>query len=179
MPDPALPSVDWLVEHFGLVPLEVEGGRFAQTWSSQRHWPGNDRPAGSAIVFLLTTEADDFSALHRLPADEVWHRYLGDPATLVLLHPDGSSEQVVLGGDLAAGERVQVVAPAGSWMGCFVAEGGAAGWSLLGCSMAPGFTNEDYEGGDAAALRSAYPTLAPLIDRLTRPGEPLRMPAGF
>ncbi len=169
------PTAAWLIERFGLVPLEAEGGRFRQLWRSQRHWPGNDKPAGTAIVFLLTTAPGDFSTLHRLPTDEVWHRYLGDPSVLLLLHPDGRSETVVLGEDLAAGQQVFAIVPAGTWMGCFVPAGGHDGWALLGCTLAPGFTVEDYEGGDRDDLVARHPDRAELIDALSRPGEPTRM----
>ncbi len=175
MPPESAPPLAWLLQHYDFTPLAVEGGHFVQTWVSHRHWPGNDKPAGTAILFLLTDGPGDFSALHRLASDELWHRYVGDPATLVLLHADGHVEQVVLGPDLQAGQRVQVVVPAGTWMGCFVATGGPAGYALLGCSMAPGFTVEDYEGGEREALLAAYPHAAELIERLTRPGEPLHM----
>lgn len=172
---PGRPTVDWLIERFGLTPLETEGGRFRQVWRSHRHWPGNDKPAGTAIVFLLTSDPGDFSALHRLPTDEVWHRYLGDPAVLLLLHPDGNSETVVLGEDLAAGQQVFAVVPAGTWMGCSVPAGGPDGWALLGCTLAPGFTVEDYEGGDRDDLVAHHPDRAEHIEALTRPGEPTRM----
>lgn len=175
MAEPEPPSAEWLVEHFGMVDLDVEGGRFHQSWRSQRHWPGNDRPAGTAILFLVTTEPGDFSALHRLATDEVWHRYLGDPATLLLLYPDGSGEEVVLGPDLAGGQQVQLVVPAGTFMGCSVAAGGPAGYALLGCSMAPGFSPEDYEGGERAALIASHPAFADRIEALTRPERPTRM----
>ncbi|MGD9750272.1 MAG: cupin domain-containing protein [Acidimicrobiia bacterium] len=175
MPPENAPPLAWLLEHFAFEPLAVEGGRFVQSWVSNRHWPGNDKPAGTAILFLLTDEPGDFSALHRLAADELWHRYLGDPAVLVLLHPDGSWEQVVLGPDLLAGQQVQVVVPAGTWVGCFVPPGGPSGYVLLGCSMAPGFTIEDYEGGERQALLARYPAAAELVVQLTRPDEPLRM----
>lgn len=177
MPTSEPPSIDWLIEHFPLVPLEVEGGRFHLSWRSHRHWPGNDKPAGTAIVFLLTTEADQFSAFHRLPSDEVWHRYLGDPAVLVLLHADGHTEEIILGADLPGGEQVQVVVPAGTWMACYVPAGGSVGYALLGCSTAPGFTNDDYEGASRAELCAAYPGATRIIEQLTRPDRPLRMPA--
>jgi len=169
------PSAAWVAEHFGLEPLGVEGGRFREVWHSHRHWPGNDKPAGTAIMFLLTTEPDDFSAMHRLPTDELWHSYLGDPAELLLLHPDGRSERIVLGDDLAAGQRVMTVVPAGTWMGCRVASGSTDGYALLGCTMAPGFTIDDYEGGDRDELVARYPTESELITALTRAGRPLRM----
>ncbi|MCC6438954.1 MAG: cupin domain-containing protein [Acidimicrobiales bacterium] len=169
------PPLAWVLQQLDFEPLAVEGGRYVQSWVSHRHWPGNDKPAGTAILFLLTDQPGDFSALHRLASDELWHRYLGDPAHLVLLHADGVVEEIVLGPDLQAGHRVLVVVPAGTWVGCYVPPGGPNGYALLGCSMAPGFTSEDYQGGERAELCAAYPSAAELIERLTRPGEALRM----
>ena len=71
------------------------------------------KPAGTAIYFLLTNQTDSFSALHRLPTDEIYHFYLGDPVALTLLLPDGGNREVILGQDILAGEHVQFVAPAG------------------------------------------------------------------
>ncbi|MEU7578744.1 cupin domain-containing protein [Streptomyces sp. NPDC041068] len=163
----------------GLRPLPVEGGLFRRTWAGP---PGADgRPAGTAIVVLLTTEPGGFSALHRLPIDEVWHFYEGDPLELLLLAPDGADRLAVLGtaglgtaGHGTAGQ-VQLVVPAGTWMGARVAAGGRHGWALFGTTMAPGFVPEDYEGGDPEVLSARYPGRAGLIRELCRAGEPLRM----
>ncbi|WP_314222983.1 cupin domain-containing protein [Streptomyces zaehneri] len=152
-----------LVAHYGLEPIPREGGLFRRTWAGPEGPDG--RPAGSAIVALLT--ADDFSALHRLPTDEVWHFYLGDPLTLLLLAPDGTSRTAVLGPDLVGGQRPQLTVPARTWMGARVATGGA--WTFFGCTMAPGFTYGDYEHGDAADLTARHPDRADLITELCRP----------
>jgi predicted cupin superfamily sugar epimerase len=152
-----------LVTHYGLQPLPREGGLFRRTWAGPGRPDG--RPAGSAIVVLLTS--DDHSALHRLPTDEVWHFYLGDPLELLLLAPDGTSRTAVLGPALQDGQHVQFTVPARTWMGARVAAGGA--WSFFGCTMAPGFTDADYEHGDAAALTARYPDRAAHIVRLCRP----------
>jgi predicted cupin superfamily sugar epimerase len=156
-------SPDDLVAHYGLEPIPREGGLFRRTWAGPERVDG--RPEGSAIVVLLT--ADDHSALHRLPTDEIWHFYLGDPLELLLLAPDGSSRTVVLGPDLHSGQHVQFTVPARTWMGGRVAEDGA--WTFLGCTMAPGFTYEDYEHGDPADLTARYPSEATRIARLGRP----------
>ncbi|MCX5369509.1 cupin domain-containing protein [Streptomyces sp. NBC_00015] len=152
-----------LVAHYGLEPIPREGGLFRRTWAGPEGPDG--RPAGSAIVALLT--ADDFSALHRLPTDEVWHFYLGDPLTLLLLAPDGTSRTAVLGPDLLGGQQPQLTVPARTWMGARVATGGA--WTFFGCTMAPGFTYGDYEHGDAADLTARHPDRAALIAELCRP----------
>ncbi|MGW0942849.1 cupin domain-containing protein [Streptomyces sp. NPDC002623] len=152
-----------LVAHYGLEPIPREGGLFRRTWAGPEGPDG--RPAGSAIVALLT--AGDHSALHRLPTDEVWHFYLGDPLELLLLAPDGTSRTAVLGPDVLGGHQPQLTVPARTWMGARVAAGAA--WSFLGCTMAPGFTYADYEHGDADRLTARYPDRAPLIRELCRP----------
>ena len=156
---------DDLVAHYGLEPIPREGGRFRQTWAGPARPDG--RPEGTAIVALLTDAPGDFSALHRLPTDEIWHFHLGDPLQMLLLAPDGTARTPVLGPDVLGGQHVQHTAPAGTWMGARVAAGGA--WTLFGCTMAPGFTYEGYEHGDAAHLTARYPERAALIVELCRP----------
>ncbi|MFH8566882.1 cupin domain-containing protein [Streptomyces sp. NPDC017993] len=165
-----------LIDFYGLVPLPREGGRFRRTWAGPERADG--RPEGSAIIMLLTSEPGDFSALHRLPSDEIWHFYRGDPLTLLLLSetaPEGArgdgrratARSVVLGPDVLGGQHVQFTVPAGTWMGATVADGGA--WTLFGCTMAPGFTFADYEQGDAAELAARFPQEAARIAALSRP----------
>jgi hypothetical protein len=168
------PTAGELIDILGLEPLPVEGGRFLQSYRSSHILSPEalgdryreEKPAGTAIYYLITPERDGFSALHRLPTDEVFHFYLGDPVRTLLLYPDGRSEHVTLGPDILAGQRVQSTVPAGVWQGSFLEPGGA--YALLGTTMAPGFTSSDYEGGDRAALIAAYPEEAELITRLTR-----------
>ncbi|MFF4508309.1 cupin domain-containing protein [Streptomyces sp. NPDC001401] len=150
-----------LVAHYGLEPIPREGGLFRQTWAGPERADG--RPEGTAIVALLTP--DDYSALHRLPTDEIWHFYLGDPLELLLLAADGTSSTAVLGPDVLGGQHLQLTVPAGTWMG-----GRTVGaWTLFGCTMAPGFTYEGYEHGDAAELTARYPAEADRIAELCRP----------
>ncbi|HEX9013665.1 MAG TPA: cupin domain-containing protein [Anaerolineaceae bacterium] len=163
-----------LIRRFDLQPLPVEGGLFAQTYLSAEEIPaaylparyGSNRPFGTAIVYLLTPDADSFSALHRLPTDEVYHFYLGDPVEMLLLFPDGISRNVTLGQDLLGGDEVQFTVPRGVWQGSHLKAGGA--WALVGTTMAPGYANADYEGGRREDLLLAYPAEADLIRRLTR-----------
>lgn len=154
-----------LIAHFGLEPIPREGGLFRQTWAGPERPDG--RPEGTAIVALLA--AGDFSALHRLPTDEIWHFYRGDPLELLLLAPDGATRTVVLGPDVLDGQHVQFTVPAGTWMGGKVR--GAGQWTLFGCTMAPGFTFDGYEHGDAAELTTRYPAVADEIAELSRPGS--------
>ncbi|MFF0744711.1 cupin domain-containing protein [Streptomyces sp. NPDC004111] len=169
----ALAEAHRLAEHHRLEPLPVEGGLFRQTWAGPADATG--RPAGTAIMVLLTAEPGDFSALHRLPLDEVWHFYRGDTLELLLFAPDGTHHRVPLG-DPAHDGPVQYVVRAGTWMAARVARGGA--WSLFGTTMAPGFLPTDYEGADPVDLTARYPEQADLVRELCRDGVPLRMARG-
>jgi hypothetical protein len=160
-----------VIELLDLRPLPVEGGHFRQTYAASRTIDlgpphAQARPFSTAIFYLLTNEPGSFSAIHRLPGDEVYHFYLGDPVEMLLLHPDGRSEITLLGQDIASGQHLQVVVPAGSWQGCHLVEGGV--FALTGTTMAPGFADFDYEGGSAEELGDLYPDRLELIRRLTR-----------
>ena len=173
-----------LIEHLKLEPLPVEGGYFRQTYRSDETLARSALPArypservfGTAIYYLLSDEPDCFSALHRLPTEEIYHFYLGDPVELLLLHPDGPSERVVLGPEIFGGQRVQFAVPRGVWQGSRLiprlrqGSGGQAGgrWALLGTTMAPGYDPSDFEGGERDALVQRYPQEADLIRGLTR-----------
>ena len=157
-----------------LRPLPVEGGLYRQTYVASEEIGaealairyGRTKSLCTAIYYLLTDQPQSFSALHRLPTDEVYHFYLGDPVEMLLLHPEGRSEVIVLGQDLLAGQFVQHVVPAGVWMGSRVFEGGQ--FALLGTTMAPGYDDLDYEGGNAEELERQYPERASLIRQLSR-----------
>lgn len=168
-------SAEDVIARLGLRPLPGEGGYFAESyrtgWSlaseqMRGDYPG-ERSAATAIYFLITP--DQFSALHRLRGDELWHFYLGDPVELVTLDSDGNENAVTLGHDLVAGQIPQALAPGGAWLGCAIVEGGE--WALLGTTMTPGFHPDDFELGDRSMLLAAYPHAADTIHRLTRNGS--------
>ena len=167
------PSADDVIAALGLKPLAGEGGFYLESYRTD--WdltpaamPGDYpavRVAATAIYFLITP--DDFSALHRLRGDELWHFYLGDPVELALIHPDGELATLRMGHDLVAGERPQALAPGGTWLGCSLVPGGA--WALMGTTMTPGFDQADFELADRDHLTAQFPHAANLIARLTRP----------
>ena len=137
----------------GLEALPEEGGLFRQMYKDE---------FGTAIYFLVA--ADDFSALHLLDSAEVYHWYGGSPLNLLLLHPDGTGEEVVLGPDLVSGQRPQVAVPAGVWQG----SSSQGAWSLVGTTMAPGFSWEEFRLGEADRLCAAYPEFQNRIQELVR-----------
>lgn len=164
-------DVNEVIRYLGLSPHPKEGGWFVETYRSVESIPRSalptryaaDRSFGTAIYYLLTP--DTRSEVHRLASDEVFHFYAGDPVRMVNLHPDGSSDVVVLGSHVLDDERVQHVVPHGTWQGAHLVDGGS--WALLGCTVAPGFDYTDYEAADRAELLKRYPDRRELILRLT------------
>lgn len=113
-----------------------EGGHFRETF---RDAAGPDgRARSTAIHFLLA--AGERSAWHRVDAVEIWHFHAGAPLELALAE-GGTVTRIRLGTDLAAGERPQAVVPAGVWQS---AEPLGA-WTLVGCTVAPGFEFAGFE----------------------------------
>jgi predicted cupin superfamily sugar epimerase len=136
-----------VIELLGLEPHPEEGGYFRETYrSTGASVPGapfdGERSHGTAIYYLLTP--DTFSAMHRLPGDEVFHFYLGDPVEMLELQPDGSARTTVLGSDIGS-MQLQHVVHGGVWQGTRLLDGGR--WALMGCTVAPGFDYADYESG--------------------------------
>ncbi len=169
-----LPEVKALIEHYNLQPLAVEATLFTSTYrSALTHADG--APYGSAIIALYCDEPRSVSLFHRLPVDEVWHFYGGDPLRLVLLYPDGSSRDVVMGSNPLAGEMVQFVVPAGVWQAGHLVAGGR--YALYGCTMAPGFTEAMFEGGVREALLQTHPDRAADILQLGCDADQVSMPA--
>ena len=125
-----------------LAPLPDEGGLFRRTHLDEH---------SSAIYYLLL--APEFSALHVLSATETYHWYAGSPLHLLLLHPDGTATEPVLGPDVAAGQRPQLVVPAGTWQGS--RSDGA--YTLVGTTTAPPFDWSGFRLGDRAELVARYP----------------------
>jgi predicted cupin superfamily sugar epimerase len=120
-----------------------EGGWFRRTWEAPAA-PGA-RPAGSAIYYLLLE--GEVSAPHRIDAAELWHFYAGDPLELRREWPDGRHDVTILGPDLAAGQRPQVVVDAGVWQSARP----LGRYALVGATVTPAFTFEGFElRGDTA-----------------------------
>jgi predicted cupin superfamily sugar epimerase len=163
------PDVDAarVVQLLGLAP-HPEGGFYRETHRGTLSLTGlphgAPRSAHTAIYFLLPAGA--FSAFHRVASDEVWHHYDGDPLELHTLGDAGAYELVVLGRDLASGERPQHVVRAGVWQAA-APRGGR--FALCGCTVAPGFDFADFEMPPRAELLAAFPACADVVTRLTRP----------
>ncbi|MBN1124829.1 MAG: cupin domain-containing protein [Sedimentisphaerales bacterium] len=154
-------SAEQIVTILGMMPLSMEGGFYVETYRSKEILPKNalphrypsERNICTAILYLLT--ADSCSMMHRLRSDEIFHFYFGDPVEMLLLYPDGHDEVVVLGQDLNAGQRIQMIVPHGVWQGAVVIPLGK--YALLGSTVSPGFEYEDFELGKREELTLNYP----------------------
>jgi len=157
-------SAEEIIHLLDLKPLTIEGGFFRETYRSQEKVAlplyRGPRSLATAIYYLLTPET--FSRMHRVPGEEIFHFYLGDPVEMLQLNPDGSGEVITMGQDIAAGMKMQHVVPGGWWQGARLRTGGR--FALMGTTMSPGFEYEDYETPDRAELAKSYPGQ---IDRIT------------
>jgi predicted cupin superfamily sugar epimerase len=116
-----------------------EGGHFREIFRDRRQVEGG-RAASTAIYFLLS--AGERSHWHRVDAAEVWHFYAGAPLALQIARDDNNAlERLVLGNDLAASERPQIVVPARAWQ----AAESLGDWTLAGCTVAPSFEFSGFE----------------------------------
>ena len=164
-------SAKKIIKKLGLKPLPPEGGFFRETYRSVEKIPKiglparytSDKSFGTAIYYLLTS--DNFSALHRLSTDEIYHFYLGDPVTMLSLYPDGKGRLITLGHDIEHNQCLQVVVPKGVWQGSFLKQGRQ--FALMGTTMAPGYDSTDYEAGIRDVLINQYPKHRELITKLT------------
>jgi predicted cupin superfamily sugar epimerase len=118
----------------------------------------------TAIYFLL--EAGNFSAFHRIQSDEIWHFYAGQALEVLELLPDGQLCCTRLGSDILRGEIPQYVVPADTWFASRVAEGGT--FSLVGCTVAPGFDFADFRLARREELLEIFPQHRQVITELTR-----------
>jgi predicted cupin superfamily sugar epimerase len=149
-----------------------EGGYYRETYRSDgkikkenlsSRYSG-ERNYSTCIYFLLTSGS--FSAFHRIVQDEVWHYYDGFPVILHLINPDGKYSNISIGRDIELGEIPQFVIPGGTWFAAEVSAGNE--FSLVGCTVSPGFDFLDFELPGRQELIFKFPHLLDIITRLTR-----------
>jgi uncharacterized protein len=111
------------------------------------------RPMGSALFFMVTPDAPVHP--HRIRNDQLYHYYLGDPLEVLLLPEGGPAERVVVGPDLASGQRVQLFIPGNTFHTAHLAPGGS--WFLGGSTEWPGVLPADVEIANIAELAARFP----------------------
>lgn len=164
-------TVAYLVKTLELLP-HPEGGYYKEVYRSggkiaalalPQEFTG-DRNFATAIYFLI--EKNNFSALHKIKSDETWHFYYGDALEVIELDDTGNLKTTLVGSGLAAGETFQYTVPANTWFGSRVKAGG--NFSLVGCTVAPGFDFADFEMAGRDVLIEQFPQHKAMIEEMTR-----------
>ena len=149
-----------------------EGGYYKEVYRSsefvhKKNLPdrySSFRSFSTSIYFLL--ESNEFSAFHRLKSDEIWHFYEGSAIHIVMIFPNGTFKKVVMGRDGEQDVVYQALIPKGCWFAAHVKERDS--FSLVGCSVSPGFDFEDFELGTRDGLIKLFPQHEVLIRTFTR-----------
>ncbi len=175
MPPLLTRNARYWIEKLGLKE-HPEGGYFRETFRSDvnLYVKGMGRRSASTAIYYLL-EKGQRSVFHRIKSDELWHFYAGSPLRLYVIDGKrrgggrGSKEEktmiaaVTLGPDPDSGQALQAAVRAGYW---FAAES-AGSYSLVGCTVAPGFDFDDWQVGSRGYLVKRYPRHAALIERLS------------
>lgn len=164
-------GADYWIEKLRLV-KHLEGGYFREVYRSEETIPAdalNERYSGerafsTSIYFLL--RGDEVSHFHRLKSDEVWHFYAGSSLIIHFISTAGKHCTIKLGGNFEKGEVFQSVVEKGCWFGAVVND--TSSYSLVGCTVAPGFGFDDFELGRREDLIELYPEHKTIIKKLTR-----------
>ena len=154
------------VDHLDLLP-HPEGGFYKETYRSKENVinrNGDERSASTGIYFLINS--GNFSAFHKIESDEMWHFYHGSPLSVYVIHKSGELEVIKIGDNIENGEVLQAVVPAGVWFASRVDEEDS--YSLVGCTVAPGFDFHDFVLADREELMKEFPQHEKIIGELTR-----------
>lgn len=149
-----------------------EGGFYREVYRSEERIPsralgadfGGDRNFATAIYFLL--EKNNFSAFHKIKSDETWHFYEGDTLEVLEIRDNGELKITQVGNKVETGDVFQYTVRANTWFGSRVKKGG--NYSLVGCTVAPGFDFRDFEMASRVELLGEFPGLASVIEEMTR-----------
>ena len=159
------------IKQLDLLP-HPEGGYYKETYRSAEVIPQSGLPQSfssarnfaTAIYFLI--KKNNFSALHKIKSDETWHFYAGDALEVIEITEEGTLIKTTVGNNIDGGEVFQYTVKANTWFGSRVKEGG--NFSLVGCTVAPGFDFEDFEMASRVQLVIKYPDMKSTIVELTR-----------
>jgi hypothetical protein len=145
-----------------------EGGYFVESYKSlelvnspKYHGP---RHVCTAIYYLLV--GDKFSSFHVMKSDELWHFYAGSSLTLYIIEPNGKLSEITLGENINNGHIFQAAVKSGCWFAAAVDDYNS--YSLVGCTVSPGFDYQDWKIGDMKTLTKLYPQHKSIIEKYTR-----------
>ena len=146
-----------------------EGGAFVETYRSPLALSGKefgfsgDRNLSTSIYFLLKQHS--FSSFHRIKSDEIWHFYTGSPVVIYEIDEDGKLLQQKLGPNPENNETFQHLVPAERWFAARIEEAGE--FTLVGCTVSPGFDFQDFELANRSDLIQQFPQHQQIITQLT------------
>jgi len=163
-------SADYFIKKLDLQ-KHHEGGYFKEIYRSDEVINSNALPKyfdgkrniSTSIYFLL--KSDDFSSFHKIKSDEIWYFYQGSPLTIFVII-NGKIKKLLLGNNLEKGESFQQIVPKNSWFAACVNLPDS--FSLVGCTVAPGFDFNDFELATRKELLESYPYLYENINKFTR-----------
>ncbi|HEV8508114.1 MAG TPA: cupin domain-containing protein [Chitinophagaceae bacterium] len=154
-----------IIEKLKLIP-HPEGGFYKETYKSDYTITNDrkeDRHVCTAIYYLL--KDDDKSLFHRIRSDELWFFHLGRPLEIISIE-DEHLITLILGNDIKKGELPQVKIPANTWFAARVKN--AKGFSLVSCTVSPGFDFADFSLAKREDLVQQYPHLKDVIEKFTQ-----------
>ena len=160
-----------LIQQLELIP-HPEGGYYKETYRSEGVFKSDsldstiegERSYCTGIYFMLT--ADTFSAFHKISSDEMWHFYDGSAIELHMITEEGIYSCVYIGRDIENGEHLQYVVPKNVWFASRVKDN--AEYSLLGCTVSPGFDFRDFILPNTSEMTAMFPQYEKIIGELTR-----------
>jgi len=178
---------EFIIKKLNMVKLEEEGGYYNESYRSDNYiqvegssdksskdgvysYSKADnkqslvRPVFTLIYYLL--EGGQFSAFHKVKYDEIWHFYKGSPVNLYILTDSERLLYITLGNDIENNQQIHCVIKGNTWFGADIKD--RTSYSLMGCSVSPGFDFRDFELGDRNKLTRMYPQHKDIINRLTR-----------
>ena len=168
----SLSEADIWIRKLDMLPLPEEGGWYRETYRSDEFIPkhclperfSDRRTFATSIYYLL--KSDEFSAFHRINQEEIWHFYMGSSLRLHIIDKIGNYSTAVMGPDIDNGAHFQFTINRGDLFAAEVIE--ADHFSLVGCTVAPGFEFDDFQVPDRKDLIKRYPEHAVIIERFTR-----------
>lgn len=160
-------SADFWIKHLQLK-KHPEGGYFREVYRSNEVVNVKGLPSryqsfrsfSTAIYFLI--KSNEFSAFHRILSDECWHFYAGCPVRIYLLGPNQTAKELVIGNDPEENQLFQFTIPKGWWFAAQPIHPDS--YSLVGCTVSPGFDFEDFELAKKLTLLKRYPNQSKLIE---------------
>ena len=164
-------TVDPLDKELNLLP-HPEGGYYKETYRSKGVISNSclpsdfsgERNIATGIYFLI--EKGNFSALHKIKSDETWHFYYGDALEVIEINEQGNLKITKIGSNIIKGETFQYTVKANTWFGSRVS--GNGNFSLVGCTVYPGFDFNDFELANKQDLINLFPQHQNIITQLTR-----------